>query len=107
MRDYLPLILGVFVTLVFLRGYLNSRERQRARKIARFKAQHGLRDFAGRDWSAGLPRHERHETLRTKQMTARTTHGHAEPCALAQMTLGMLVILGLAAVMVGFFSDLP
>lgn len=73
------LLLAIAAGIGLLRHCLDRRIARQRRARIRRAAHLGLRDYSGRDWT--LPRHETHETLRTKSR-GRTTHGHVLPQAL-------------------------
>jgi len=89
MKDYLCVILGVLITVVMMRGYLNTRERQRERRRLRHKAHYGVRNFCGQDWT--LPKWERHESAAVKYR-GRTTNGGVLLDALAALVCSYLLL---------------
>lgn len=103
MNDYFSLILGVGITVVMLRAYLNTRERQRARRVRRFKMHHGIRDFAGQDWT--LPTWERHTTWNERRQS-RETHNQGSVIAELLFAVFGVVVLYLVAFFLFTFNPM-
>lgn len=96
---YLSVLLGVLIAVLALRAYLNTRERQRARRVRRFKMHHGIRDFAGQDWT--LPTWERHTTWNERRRSRET---HSQGSVAAELLFALFGAVALYVIAFLLFS---